>query len=157
MCCHSTGTLLLVFWDTTEDALCADSCFYFCRLNCKLFTLFFPAVSLAGNEFNAEIIQLQLLKCLILSGILIFSVFIAAIPRNRCDSFWICSNNKVHKRFYLAYRNRTSKEKTNCAKQKRFLMCVSYFVNDFVQEIRMLWYMELKCSLSEWKQIHRKM
>lgn len=56
---------------------------------------------------------------------------------------------KVHQHFYLAYRNRTSKEKTNCAKQKRFLMCVSYFVNDFVQEIRMLWYMELKCSLSE--------
>lgn len=43
---------------------------------------------------------------------------------------------RVHKHFYLAYRNRTLKEKMNCAEQKRFLMYVRYFVNDFVQEYR---------------------
>ena len=86
VCCHSTGTLLLVFWGTTEDALCADSCSYFCKLNCKHFTLLFPAVSIAGNDFSAEIIQLQLPKCWILSVILIFGVFITAVPRNTCNS-----------------------------------------------------------------------
>lgn len=55
---------------------------------------FFPAVSVAANEFSAEIIQLQLLKCLILSGILFFSVFIASMPRNKCDSTSIYPNKK---------------------------------------------------------------
>lgn len=125
MCCHNKGALLLVFWDTTEDALHVDSCLYFYELNCRHFTLFFPAVSIAGKEFSAEIIQLQLPKCLILSRIL--NLVCLLQPCQEIDVAalgFVQIIKRIHKYFYLAHWSRTLKGKLNWPKLKRFLIHV---------------------------------
>lgn len=71
LCCHNKGTLLLEL-ETQQKMLCMwTAACTFVNSIASISHCFFPAVSTAGNEFSAEIIQLQLPKCLILSFILI--------------------------------------------------------------------------------------
>lgn len=121
----ATIKVLLVFWDTTEDALRVDSCLYFRELNCKHFTLFFPAVSIADNEFSTEIIQLQLPKCLILSCILILVCLLQPCQEMDVAALaFVQIIKKVHKYFSLVHWNRTLKCKLNWLEQKIFLINV---------------------------------
>lgn len=86
---------------------------------------FFPAVSTAGNEFSAEIIQLQLPKCLILSFILILVCLLQPWQEMDVAALRFVQITKwAHKCFYLACWSRTLKWELNWPKQKRFLINV---------------------------------
>lgn len=86
-------------------------------------------MSIAGNEFSVEIIQLQLPTCLILSCILILVCLLQPCQEMDVAALgFVQITKRAHKCFYLARWSRTLKWKLDWPKQKRFLIHVILLV-----------------------------